>query len=261
MGLPFDRLWAGERFDLPRDGPVNDIADDSDDNEEQFLAIADAARVKYDAAYEELEGAGSVFPLMHRYMSTVLPAAHFFKIDALAEWERPSDKVDNLRAYYDRFMDDVDYCVSELKLRKASRIKRNTVALSAAAKKQIGIWLQDGRELIEREDLDSEKKDRLLHLINKLQSEIDRERTPVHAAGQLLNTIFSYARQNYFTSVEPILRSIGLVSGEIGAADEAQHGYKPLPEYPKPKSIQPPRAKLNRQASGFDKALDDEIPF
>lgn len=240
---------------------MTDIADEPDDNEVQFLEIAETARAKYDAEYDELEDDKSVFPLMHRYMSTVLPAAHFFEIDALAEWERPGTSVDNRRAYYERFMDDVDYCVSELKLRKASRIKRGTVALSAAAKKQIGIWLQEGRELIEREDLDAEKKDRLLHLINKLQSEVDRERTPVHAAGQLLSTIFSYARQNYFSGVEPILRSIGLVSGEIGAADEAQHGNKPLPEYPKPKSLEPPRQNSNRRASGLNKALDDEIPF
>jgi len=240
---------------------MNDFADESEDNEEQFLKIAEEARAKYDAAYADVPDDGSVFPLLHRYMSTVLPAAHFFKIDALAAWERPGDKANNLRNYYDRFMDDVDYCVSELRLRKAARIKRSTVALSAAAKRQIGIWPQEGRELIEREDLDAEKKDRLLQLINKLQSEVDRERTPVHAAGQLMNTIFAYARQNYFTSVEPILRSIGLVSGEIGAADEEQHGHKPLPNYPTPKRLEPPNQKSKPKTGGFDKMVDDEIPF
>ncbi|MBN9248898.1 MAG: hypothetical protein J0I81_15895, partial [Hyphomicrobium sp.] len=255
----FDRVYFlrfGSRGNL-----MNDFSDEAEDSEDQFLKIAGDSRAKYDVAYDDLPDDGSVFPLLHRYMSTVLPAAHFFKIEALAEWERPDSKVSNLRDYYDRFMHDVDYCVAELKLRQAARSKRFTVALSLAAKKQISVWLQEGREFIEREDLAPEKKDRLLRLIDQLQREVDRDRTPVHAAGQLMNTIFAYARENYFTNVEPILRSIGLVGGEIGAADEAQHGHKPLPDYPKPKRLEPPIQKSKPKSGGFGKMVDDEIPF
>ena len=204
-------------------------------------------------------------PLKHRYMSSVLPAAHHYQVDGLTHWQRPDDNTRDLNGYYSRFMDDVDYVITELKLRLGSSIKVNTVALSAAAKKQIGIWLQEGRALVEREDLDIEKKDRLLSLINKLQAEVDRERTPVHAAGQLLGTICSYITKGY-DNLKPMLEGVGLVSGEISDADEEQHGHIP-PEpkrivTPKQKRLAPPKGEFGGGGkNGFDKALDDEIPF
>ena len=107
-----------------------------------------------------------------------------------------------------------------------------------------------------------EKKDRLFALINELQAEVDRDRTPVHAAGELWLTLCTYASEGAkkLGTVADFLSKIG---GALGVSKNGEDNKpKSLPPASKPKQIEGPKAPVAaKKKNGFDKALDDEIPF
>ena len=92
-------------------------------------------------------------------------------------------------------------------------------------------------------------------LIDRLQAEIDRQRTPVRAAGELWFTVCTYAGQGA-TCLEPVLRGIEKVCTALGLAKEKEPASRSLPAPGERKRIEPPKKK----SKSFDD-FDEEIPF
>ena len=104
-----------------------------------------------------------------------------------------------------------------------------------------------------------QKKDRLFALIDELQAEVDRDRTPVHAAGELWSTLCTYMGDGAKKALEPTTPYIERICGALGLARRAEDAQpKRLPPAQEAKRIEGPKS-LSR--NGFDKELDDEIPF
>jgi hypothetical protein len=89
-----------------------------------------------------------------------------------------------------------------------------SVALDGPTKHKISHWLEQIRGAVQQAEILKEKKDRLLALINKLQMEIDRERTPLHAAGEVWLTICTYASQGT-KKLETALQAIERVGAAL----------------------------------------------
>ena len=233
------------------------MADLPADPEEAFVALEEMARSRYRDDCRSVEDNSSYITVKHRYMSTVLPAAQFYDIDALMFWSRPKEKERWSDEFYDRFMDDVDYCVSELKLRIVTRARQNSVALDADAKTKLRQMLNHIRETVDKLDISVAKKEALFKRINALQSEIDRDRTRYEALGALIieaaDDMGEAAKR-----LEPVVRMIERVGAALGVAKRAEDAAPKLPPRKEPKRIEDKRPD---KKNGFDKALDDEIPF
>ena len=133
--------------------------------------------------------------------------------------------------------------------------KVNSVALDHATKQKLSHWLNGMRETVACAEISEEKKDRLLTLINKLQAEVDRERTPVQAAGELWLSVCTYIAQGA-KRLEPVSQAIQKFGAALGAARETEDTPRQISSRQAPKRIEPPQKK-----NEFSKDLDDEIPF
>jgi hypothetical protein len=231
---------------------------------EAFVELEALVRVRLqnDLNRAPEDAAGVYFhPYYHNYMSAVLPAAQYYRIAALAAWERPEKPGYET---YTRFMDDVDYCITDLKFALASRLQRRSVALDAPTKKKLRHWLDQIRETVDLLD-DPAKKDRLYSCINALQQEIDRDRTKFEAVGDLFILACQYVAEGA-KQLEPAVKLIERVGAAIGIAKQTEDTQRRLPPPQKKithenQSPPKPAPKHVNSQKVFDKKTDDEIPF
>jgi hypothetical protein len=230
--------------------------------EEAFVALESIVRARYEQAYKQLSEHDSAEPLMRRYLSLVLPAAQHYSIEPLCYYDRPKDGKENW-SFFDKFIADVDYRITELRLNNVERTKLYSVKLDAAAKIKLRHLLTEIRETVEALDISVTKKDRLYARINDLQEEVDRERTREQAFGALLieacDDIGEAAKK-----LEPVVRLIERVGQAFGSAKRAENAQPRLPRPKAQKRIeaQKPAKEAPKPANrSFEKELDDEIPF
>ena len=157
---------------------------------------------------------------------------------------------------FNSFIAEVDYCITDLRLKNHERSKLYSVRLDAPAKIKLRHLLSEIREAVAALDVSVTKKDRLYARINALQDEVDRERTREQAFGALMieacDDIGEAAKL-----LEPVVRIIERVGAAIGVAKRAEDAR---PKLPRPK--EPKRIEARKPAKkSFDKDLDGEIPF
>lgn len=139
--------------------------------------------------------------------------------------------------------------------------KNQMVSLDSGTKERIGHWLKQIREAVQAADIPGEKKDRLFRLVNLLQAGVDRERTPVHAAGELWLTTCTYVGEGG-RALEPVISGIERIGAALGLAKKAEGNQPKLPTRKEPKQLEGPRKRLPQpKKNGFDNSLDEEIPF
>ena len=124
------------------------------------------------------------------------------------------------------------------------------------------------RDAVQKSDAPIEKKERLFALINEMQLEVDLDRTPIHAIGELWLTICTYMGEG-FKKLEPAARFAERICGALGIAKSLETSRLPPPpkQIEGPKSEQrsnvPKRIETSKSSkkNGFDKAVDDDLPF
>lgn len=233
-----------------------EIAALPDEAEQRFVALEAIVRQRYEEACVRLGDNESAVPLQRRYMSIVLPAAKHYGIEALSSWEQPPAGAD--WQLYDAFIADVDYAITALRLKNIERRGAHSVALDADAKTKLRQMLNHIRETVDKLDISVAKKEALYKRINALQDEIDRDRTRYEAFAALFIEAADDAGEAA-KRLEPVVRLIERVGAAIGVAKRSEVSQPKLPPRKEPKRIEPP--KPNGKKNGFDKALDDEIPF
>lgn len=231
-----------------------EIAGLPEDPEEAFVVLESIVRGRYEGLFERLGNNEGPVDLQRRYMSIVLPAARHYGIKDIAHWERPANS--NSWEVFDAFIAEVDYCITDLRLKNHERARLYTVKLDAAAKIKLRHLLTEIREAVAVLDISVTKKDRLYARVNALQDEVDRERTREQAFGALMieacDDIGEAAKK-----LQPVVSIIGRVGQAIGIAKRAEDAQPRLPRPKEPKRIEARKpAKKN-----FEKDLDDEIPF
>ena len=218
-----------------------------EDPEEAFVDLVDIVRERYGVAWDELPNDGDAIPLWHRYMSDVLPAAKHYGIERLADWEPPhTGDYNHMANSYRRFMREVDYCVTELRLRVVGRVKRKSVALDAATKVKLRHLLDQIWQTVDNLEVPAPTKDRLYSRLNALQEDLERERTRFEAFGELMMVACELAGEGTNKAFEPLVRLIERVGAAIGLAKKSEDAQLPPRREPK---------QITRKPS------DDEIPF
>jgi len=224
----------------------------------KFIGIERIVRARYEEALARLDDNQSAVPLSRRYMSIVLPAAHEYGIEALQDWQQPA--LGDGWEVYDRFLADVDFCLTPLRLRHGARAKQYSVAFDAAAKMKLRHLLDEFRGMVDKLEVSVTKKDRLHARINALQIELERERTRYEALAALVIEAADDAGEAA-KRLEPVVQLAERIAGVFGGAKRTEDAQAQLPKPEEKKRIEGPARPNGKKPSAFDKPFDDEIPF
>lgn len=243
-----------------------EMASLSDDPMEAFVELESIVRQRYQEADDNRGNNGNGTLIMNRYVADVFPAARFYGISALSNLPRPTP---NDYQALSEFMSEVDYILTDLRLRNIARAKKNSVALDAATKARFRSQLNEIRETVDKLDVPVAKREALYERINALQEEIDRERTRTQAFNALMFEVLHGISE----AGEPLVKQIERLGAAMGYAIETEASRPKLPPPKEPKRIEGPKqgygapenggyfAPIKKRKNGSEKPMDDEIPF
>jgi len=241
-----------------------ELASLPDEPEEAFIELERLVRERYQDVCNQTGDEGQPVWAHRSYMNIVLKAAKHYGIDELTEWKRPG-LGDESWELYEEFMADVEFCVTGLRLRKAEGLKQNSVVIDKAGKIKLRHLLSQIRDTVENLEVSVAKKEALYKRISALQAEIDRDRTRYQAVAALMIEACDDAGEAA-KRLEPVVRLIERVGAAIGVAKRAEDARPKLPPRRERKQITPPKFIVSKKrasgySGGFDKSLNDEIPF
>lgn len=228
--------------------------------EQKFCMIEQLARKRLTDARRAVGQNGWTEYGEYDYAVSVSAAAAEFGINELNDFELPWPSDEGTEERCRMYRARATRISQQLLFRHAT--KSTTVGLDASTKEKIGHWLKQMREAVQAADVSNEKKDRLYALIDELQAEVDRDRTPVHAAGELWLTICTYMGEGAKNALAPATPYIERICGALGLAKKTEDAQpKKLPPARDPKRIEGPKTKSDKNGNAFGKSIDDEIPF
>ncbi|CFW97833.1 protein of unknown function [Candidatus Filomicrobium marinum] len=173
------------------------------------------------------------------YMAAVLAAAQEYKIEELADpWTLPTRGNDHFYETCRAFRDDATHVSQRLMYRCSG--KNRGIALDEPTKMRISHLLTQLRQIVEKADVAAEKKDRLYALINKLQAEVDRMRTPLHAVGELYVTLCGYLGDGS-RELEPWTETLERIGRAFGLAKDKEEAQSRLSKDADPKQLEGPK--------------------
>jgi hypothetical protein len=196
------------------------------------------------------------------YMSSVIEAARVCGIDELTDWDMPARSSDKWEWICRNFRADATRISQRILFEHASRpvADPNTVALDPKTKEKLRFHLAQVRGVIDKDaTMPHWKKEELYKAISDLEREIEKVRTPLTAVIDVLGKVLD--------GDETIRDAIRKVFSIIQEAKATEKVPPMLPPPVAPKQIEAaPKVKTRVAASpkkknGFEKSLDDEIPF
>ncbi len=237
---------------------INDSEIESlpEDPEQAFITFERIIRARYEEACRSLGNYEPTTEFQRQYMSRVLPAAKHYNIAELADWNMPTGQENGWNPY-NSFMENVEFCITTLRLRTIERDRQYVVALDGATKAKLRYLLEQIREQIEALDISAAKKDRLNTRITALEDEINRERTRYKAfAALMIEACDDFGKAA--NALEPVVRLIERVGAAIGVAKRSEENQPRLPPRREPKQIEPPKENKKKLINGLD---DEAMPF
>ena len=231
-------------FDLPED---TDLA---------FLHIEKELRQKLQQRIDESNNDSPFVEWYQDYINETLGAARGLNITEFDEFSVP---VNNHRYHeeYRAFTLAVDQYIMQVRIRHSRRAKRYSVALDAAAKEKIRHHLNQLKDLTDKLEVSTKKREAIIAKILALESEMERERTRFEVVGAFIlesATIAGDAGEK----LEPWRKWIDSIAKVLGAAKDSDVANPSLPLPEERKRIEPPRRKLPPPDS---ESIDDDIPF
>jgi hypothetical protein len=226
----------------------------------RFVGIEKIVRERYERACNNLGPEESSLAFVRRYMSIVLPTAKRYGVAGLEGWQRPGPLDDNWD-WYNAFLADVDYAVTDIRLQRAERLKVNSVQLDASTKQKLRHLTNEIRETVDKLDVSVAKKEKLYSRLSELEDEINRDRTRYEAVAALMieacDDVGEAAKR-----LEPVVRIVERIGAAIGIAKRAEDAQARLPAPSEQKRIEHrPKGPPTSKGKPFDRQLDDEIPF
>lgn len=186
------------------------------------------------------------------YITSILAFIDARNIDLVVDHEIPSDGDAELRTYFDAFLKRVDTFVFKTRLQLSARRKANgtTFVIAGNFKTQIGGHLTAIRNIVHEADLSEAKRDAIFRRLEKLQFEVDRDRTRSEAAMGLWLDISSAIGQGA-QKLDPAIERLERIMKIFAQARDEETARLPAPA--ERKRIPPP----SQPASD----MDDDIPF
>lgn len=159
---------------------------------------------------------------------------------------------DQFSQYFDAFLTSVDSLVMKTRLRLSARRRASgtTFSISGNFKTQIGGHLTAIRNIVHEADLSQNKRDAIFKQVEKLQFEVDRERTKTEAAMALWLDISSAIGQGA-KNLDPAIERLERIMKIFAQARDEDTAKLPAPA--ERKRIPPPSQPTSD--------MDDDIPF
>lgn len=237
----------------------SDPSEQPDEPEEAFVYLEEKARRELD---RNVERGGNGWHHELDYMADVLGAADALGIEALQDWQIPTVDDSSVGATYTSFRRAVRRLCMAMQVRIARRIKEHSVAFDPETKVKLRALLDQMREAVDNEPhLTPRKRDALYKKIANLAAEIDQDWSRSESYMELALEIASTAGLAT-EKLEPLRKFLQTVSELWGKALRDRDERPTLPPPGQHKRIPPPRRPVAAKGKGgFDKQLDDEIPF
>ncbi|MCK1553129.1 hypothetical protein IVB11_29845 [Bradyrhizobium sp. 177] len=180
------------------------------------------------------------------YVTCILAFVEIRHFDLNVSTQIPADG-DVMRIYFNEFLQKVDAFKIKARLELAARRKASGTVFVVAGnyKTQIGGHLTAIRKIVHEADLSESKRDAIFKRVEKLQFEVDRDRTRSEAAVGLWLDISSAIGQGA-KNLDPAIERLERIMKIFAQARDEDTARLPAPK--EQKRIPPP-------------ASDDDIPF
>lgn len=211
------------------------------DDEKAFVIYSNAAYDKLQRAYEYAEQMNiSAESDQQEYMSTMLAGIAAFNVAGLSGYSTMSQQ----------FVNHVRQVTATMMIRHSRQVGRYTVAFDAATKLKLRHHLDQIREVVDNSHDTESKKDALRACIAALAAEIDMGRSSFEQFTDVVGALGNLTRETW-DKVSPMVKVL------MGTVHEAKE--KEIERLPAPTAKKQIEDKTKR--NGFDKQLDDEVPF
>ncbi len=239
-------------------------------NEERFCRVEQSLRQRLiDARRDAEERATNQYGMPtpefgeYDYAVSISAAAIEYGMTDLSDFDLPWPTDENSEAQCRMFRARATQLSQQFLFRYAARNDPNTVAFDQKTKDKLRFHLLQLRIVIKNDAMPDWQKQEWEEAISALEAQIDKSRTALVA--------FLDVAGKGLTGSVPISETIGklvAIAKEAKFVETAREmlGAPVAPkqiEGPKAKRLAAPKAKASKGGfgSGFDKALDDEIPF
>lgn len=231
--------------------PYEDLPDDP---EAAFLQLEDYFKDECDSRLRAAERDDRTDVIYVDYIAQVLAAIGALGLEAQFKSDVPSIEDVNYNTYLN-FNKDVMHYRTMLKIRKSQRTQGYSVQFDETAKRKVHHHLDQVLEIFNKLEVEETKREKLISRLSDLQGEVNQPRSRFDRFAALsmeVSGVVGDAVER--TKVIELLDAIGRVFW--GAQTEKQ---KQLPPPTRPKTIEPPRPKIEPRKPASD--MDDDIPF
>jgi len=235
-----------------------DYDDLPEDDDEAFVRLEGLSRDRLHQADTD-EHNNLTYQAAMRYMNEIAALADQFEISGITYNEECSD----FHSEYGRFTRAVEYRVAQIRVQKARRARRNSVAISGSGRERIQHYLERVKAEIAGAEIPDKRKRELLGKIADFEAELSKKRFDLAKAMAVVALIAATAHDLTGILVESpkIMHSISEIIGAEKIDDEERakllpqrEPFKAIPDF-RPK----PPARNGTPAFGDD--LDDDVPF
>lgn len=216
-----------------------------DDPEMAFIQYENLLRMRVRAAIDSSEGY-NIDGLHIEYISNVLGVVKALGLEIFQDREVPptSYAKSAIEIHYTQLLADVSHYIVQVRLKNSRRIRKYSVAFDPAAKVKLRHHLEKIKEIVDRLEIPSKKKESFYSAIGALDDEINRDRTRFDAMMALILVGAETAGESG-RKLEPIRKILDSVTGVFKAAKDDEDISFPSLAAPKPiKQLQPPRKNL-----------------
>lgn len=239
-------------------------------NEERFCRVEQSLRQRLvDARRDAEERATNQFGVPtsefgeYDYAVSVSAAAIEYGMTQLSDFELPWPTNDSAEVQCRMFRARATQLSQQLLFRHAARNDPNTVAFDSTTREKLRFHLSQLRAVIKKDLMPDWQKQEWFEAIATLEAQIEKSRTALVAFLDIVGKAITGSVP--FAEAVGKLLSIAQEAKAVEAA-RAMLGAPVVPkqiEGPKTKQLPAPKTKSTNGGfgSGFDKALDDEIPF
>ncbi len=236
---------------------TNPFEDLPDDDERAFAILEQHERQKCQDRVDNLEESWPIRLAQFDYINTVWALAQAAEIEELTQYPIKLANSSGFDDHYAQFSAHAQRIVYGISYRAARAKRKESVELTSEAKAKIHSLIAKIREVIERADLEEDKKRALLDRVGELAKEVDRSRTQLRVALNMLLDV-SVAVGEAATNLTPLRKLVDMVIDVIAVAQREQPLGLPSP--PKRIATKKPVVESEEMPSK-NQDLDDEIPF
>lgn len=238
--------------------PFDDLPDD---DERAFAVLEQHERRKLQERVDKLEERWPISQAQFDYVNAVWALANAAGIEELAQYPIVMFNDGAFDDHYAQFSAHAQRVVYDISFRAARAKQKDAVELSAEAKGKLHSLIAKIREVIEGANLEEEKKRALLDRVGELAKEVDRSRTQLRVALNMLLDVSATVGEAA-ENLTPLRKLMDMVIDIFAIARREEP--KMLPGAPKRIAAKPTVKAAGKRASPtetFNQDLDDEIPF